>query len=82
MYTVPKMVKELMFEVWGGGGGGGQFKHVKGGNGGGGAFVQTVIEVGTSCCVCSCSVVLVEISVIVMSGATLAFSSPMCGRAV
>ncbi len=29
-YIVPKMVSEIMLEMWGGGGGGGQFKHVKG----------------------------------------------------
>lgn len=45
VYTVPKMVKELMVCVWGGGGGGGQFKNVKGGNGGGGAYVEGIIEV-------------------------------------
>ncbi len=47
VYVVPKMIKEVMLEVWGGGGGGGQFNHVKGGNGGGGAYVQTVISVSS-----------------------------------
>lgn len=45
LYTVPKKVRNLKVQLWGGGGGSGFFKDRQQGNGGGGALVEAIITV-------------------------------------
>lgn len=45
LYKVPKKVRHLKVQAWGGGGGSGFFKERQKGNGGGGALVEAIIHV-------------------------------------